>query len=905
MVPRTHDFMSTPALSPRPRDTAHPSRPRVAAKPRPIATATATRTPSTTVPPLTPRRMNEFKVPSLPTQEQPSSSPNYFGLAVDTNTNADFFTSSAAQHIRGNWSPPSSNVRSTAAASPHVIPVDQNPDFEQFRRQSENNRAFALGKLDLGAGTAASQPSPTMPQGSVFGTFKTTLPPDSMDTTAGSKTTNGDVKTAASLLVKPRSPKRLLSTESQILTDRPRRNSPASFEGFGRTDQVAHFIEQKNPRPSLPPKKSSQPKLALASHRGETLPASISEDNKTNGPVLATPEHIINILESADEEVLLLDLRVSTQYARARIAGALSLCIPTTLLKRPSFNTQKLAETFKEDELRQKFELWRSCKHIIVYDSCSAQMKDATTCINTLKKFTTEHWTGGSYIIKGGFEEFVNKFPSWVTNGPITLSTSAAPSLHLDSLPAVAPVIGGCPMPATQNAANPFFGNIRQNMDLIGGVGQMALKHPTALTQQTGKELPVWLQEAAAEGNKGKLVSDKFLHIEKREQKRMQEALSSNVVYESTNNAPSTTKSIQLAGLEKGPKNRYNSIWPYEHSRVKLQGVADGACDYVNANHIQAAWTNKRYIATQGPLPATFNDFWNVVWQQDVRVIVMLTAEQEGGQLKAHNYWSSKQYGPLHLKALGERRASLEPGKIRRRERDQPRPTLGQRRSTNPPKLASLGRQPSDASPNAESPYVIVRKFTLENSAEPFARIREITQLQYSNWPDFGAPAHPAHLLGLVEQCDSVVRQVNGGSPSRPDSPESRPVLVHCSAGCGRTGTFCTVDSVLDMLKRQRQARNARQGTPMDIDRSASFQGSPMQMGSPAQSMPQSQPQQPSQSTVEVEGSWTQQDDIDLIEKTVESFRNQRLSMVQSLRQYVLCYESVLEWLVEQQPQSA
>lgn len=191
--------------------------------------------------------------------------------------------------------------------------------------------------------------------------------------------------------------------------------------------------------------------------------------------------------------------------------------------------------------------------------------------------------------------------------------------------------------------------------------------------------------------------------------------------------------------------------------------------------------------------------------------------------------------------------------------------------------------------------------------------MREITQLQYSHWPDFGAPAHPTHLLGLIEQCDAVCRQVNGGSPTRPDPPETRPILVHCSAGCGRTGTFCTVDSVIDMLKRQRQSRNARESTPMDLDPASPSQNGrgdvrakSMSMSMDEMSMSRRSSSSDSEQGGDAKaGDWVHKADLDLIEKTVEDFRLQRLSMVQSLRQFVLCYESVLEYLAEQYPKSA
>lgn len=71
-------------------------------------------------------------------------------------------------------------------------------------------------------------------------------------------------------------------------------------------------------------------------------------------------------------------------------------------------------------------------------------------------------------------------------------------------------------------------------------------------------------------------------------------------------NVKESVQNVQLCGIEKGGKNRYKDILPFEHARVKLEGKSEGACDYVNASHLKATRSHKRYIASQGPLPATF-----------------------------------------------------------------------------------------------------------------------------------------------------------------------------------------------------------------------------------------------------------------------------------------------------------
>ena len=533
-------------------------------------------------------------------------SPNYFGITVDPAK--EYPSSGVGAHAWSNWSPPTSNVRSTAALSPRVIPLDQNPEFEAFRRQTELNGSqrssdFAMGPPGgsrAGSRSSIGGTAPTAPT-------LTAMPPPQSPTPAA--------PSIESMLPeqKPRSPKRMLSSQSTHFTDQPRRYSPAQFDDRD-TDFAPEapqlFSDGRDLRFSLPPK-SASPSSPAHNQRAETLPATLGSDTvaeSKDGPVLVTPQHVVNLLESCNDNILILDLRVSTQYARSRIAGALNLCIPTTLLKRPSYNLQKLAETFTDDEQKHKFERWKSCQYIIVYDGNSSMLKDAFTCLNVLKKFVTQGWSGYQYVIRGGFQDFSKRFPNLIAHDSAPAAAPGSKSMTIDS--GIAPVVGGCPMPAstTKTAANPFFGNIRQNMDLIGGVGQMSVKIPSSLTQQQRDDLPPWLKQAADPDDSGKLIADRFLQIERREQKRMQEALSGQVQYGTPGSTgPRGSRGFQIAGLEKGSKNRYNNIWPFEHSRVRLEGVQTGGCDYVNANHLQVSGSSKRYIATQGPIPATFN----------------------------------------------------------------------------------------------------------------------------------------------------------------------------------------------------------------------------------------------------------------------------------------------------------
>ena len=540
---------------------------------------------------------------------QPASSPNYFEYVTDPNSNPP--NSNAGIHAKKNWSPPlSAGTRPGVATPSSHYPLESHPRFENFRRQSETN-TFNLSHgnfSQLSAKPMSGKPStiegvtdqshrrrnaqPVESQGSTLHGEATTLDRMDLDTPFEPQRPGPSPlsSSAPSYFDAPR-----LGSQPNVLS--PANVSNDDLSSSQRT-QISH-VDERHPRNSLPNNRIDPPSGVV--QRSETLPSSIS----TDGPTMISPQDFVGLLKGyLPQDLLLLDLRVSQQYSKSRICDALNLCIPTTLLKRASFNVQRLSETFTREHEKAKFAQWRNAKFIIVYDANSMQLKDATSSINTLKKFSNEKWHGATLILRGGFDTFAKKFPEQIDKTPANeMNGSDAKKLSIDP-PSVAPVAGGCMMPNTQTAANPFFGSIRQNMDLIGGVGQMPVKLPAGLKESAVTRIPAWLRKVSSANDNGKTVADCFLGIEKAEQHRMQKALSANVTYGSPN--PLSPEAVQIAGIEKGTKNRYKDMLPYDHSRVKLQGVESGGCDYVNASHIKAQWSNKHYIASQAPVPATF-----------------------------------------------------------------------------------------------------------------------------------------------------------------------------------------------------------------------------------------------------------------------------------------------------------
>ncbi|VDD74394.1 unnamed protein product [Mesocestoides corti] len=226
-------------------------------------------------------------------------------------------------------------------------------------------------------------------------------------------------------------------------------------------------------------------------------------------------------------------------------------------------------------------------------------------------------------------------------------------------------------------------------------------------------------------------------------------------------------------------KNRYANVVAYDHSRVILRAI-DGVpgSDYINANYIDGYKKPNCYIATQGPLPETYSDFWRMIWEQRVSIVVMMTRLEERARIKCDQYWPSR---GSESYANGTITVTPLPG---------------------PDGLLELA-------------YFTIRRFNIAHCSG--SEVREVTHLQFTSWPDHGVPESPPiplllfmrrirRAMATVGSRESV-SLVGGGAASTSvassdsDPATCGPMVVHCSAGVGRTGALIALDIMHDQMK--------------------------------------------------------------------------------------------------------
>ncbi|ELT96726.1 hypothetical protein CAPTEDRAFT_172805 [Capitella teleta] len=223
-------------------------------------------------------------------------------------------------------------------------------------------------------------------------------------------------------------------------------------------------------------------------------------------------------------------------------------------------------------------------------------------------------------------------------------------------------------------------------------------------------------------------------------------------------------------------RNRFKDVLPYDDNRVKLTPSKSNPLGYINASHIRLkiADENWWYIAAQGPMDNTAQHFWQMVWEQEVEVIAMLTKLMEHGKPKCFRYWPEAR-GPKHALKFGDYQVSLK-------------------------------------FTNVSGSYCTSGLFLYHKRCK---KERLVWHLQYTDWPDHGCPEDPAGFLDFLNEIDAVRRQ----RLMEKRALTTIPVLIHCTAGVGRSGVtilteimkacfeFNEMADVPTMLMRLREQR--------------------------------------------------------------------------------------------------
>lgn len=533
----------------------------------------------------------------------------------------------------------------------------------------------------------------------------------------------------------------------------------------------------------------------------------------------------------AQKDTLIIDVRPFNAYSSLRVMNSINICLPTTLLKRASFdfahvvNSSTISQALKDSLLEDS-------KHfkILLYDQASESSRVSIQLYHTIMKFYEGSNFSVAYL-NGGFQGVDQQLKDTIQTLPIRSPDSVRSRLpnaehfsdQSDNAES-APFLTGFTLPSATDPDVKLLNCIKKNVPTIDTKTKYYHKFefPDNFAQLKDK-LPSWLlfiADSYGKENCSELIvdhlSERFNRLEASEQVRLSLAINNadgTVQLSSCGSLHDTSgygTPLELCpccdditytipkGVEYGYKNRYKNVWPYEHSRVRLR--PSPSCksanhdDYFNANYIHfEEISDNRYIATQDPLEATNEDFWNTVWYNGVQAIICL---DNSVSLHGRKYYEKdNEYKNLSIRI----------------------------------KLV------------LEHQGYTLREINMVKNKE----LRVLYHFAYTDWPDFGTPDDLQTVIDMMKVKDKMLSNVD-------PVQDSWELLVHCSAGCGRTGCYITLDMVASLFAAEPLA------TKMD--------------------------------------PWGSED---LIYKSVQFQRQQRISMVQNLGQFIFCYESVLNYILK------
>lgn len=632
------------------------------------------------------------------------------------------------------------------------------------------------------------------------------------------------------------------ATSSMTFAD----NSDAGSVGKPRSTTDCHFSFHRSKPLNTSHKLSSPPPLVTLSSLPDQLnsaisPPGISKNNSspmslsfgsTKHPHHAIPvpndsRPLIELLEHVsflpstqfselvdNHKTLVVDVRPFADYLKSHIDGAINICLPLTLLKRQSYTISRCISAmpaYEKSIVTGFVDAHDSTDAVILYDTTSS----SSNLYHLACKFAIKTmFKARVYILDEAYAVFKEVRPTNISSG----TASVSPSRDSKSDP-LSKTLSSCSLAEESKSSTlhftPILSNfklpdtpknifkIRHNEELLtpqfGTTQTIALRHAN-MTQSEKQSLPKWLLQSV---ENPQAIERDFQALEKYEKKRLLHALSGQSAKRQDNlDLSSIFVPAITSGIELGHKNRYKDIFVYEHSRVRLQEPQVHACDYINASYIDPSGLQEfttdpqslkcNYIATQGPLCNTIGDFWKCTLDNHCSLIVSLTGETENGVDKCSPFWKAGTYV-----------SNSTTVKVTLKDEDQLEDSL------------------------------ILRRFTVQmNDEEPIP----VMQIHLLSWPDMGSSTKSDDILTIVFLKQLVMSKMKCSNDR---------VLIHCSAGCGRTGTFCAIDTVVNMMEKNGTTQFAR----------------------------------------------------DPVYSIVDSFRNQRISMVQNLRQYYSIYDTILLYL--------